>query len=218
MRRTLTAISAIGLGLVAAAARADTIVLDRSPAATGGSGTPSYSNKSTSQNLAERVRFDDAVLLTGMDIYSSATGVLGQDATIRVWADASGEPGSLLHNFSETISALDGDGATSGNTRKHVDFSAPLALSAGVDYWVGMSGSSVDIGQLGMWNNPYDDSLMAKFSGTSFSGMVSTGDMAFRLYGDGDSPVPTPSAAVGLAGLGAAAVLIGLRRRRSLAA
>ena len=185
------------------------IIMDRSPLAIGGS-SQLWWNQHNDQNFAEPVVFVGAVQLLAMDIYGSSNGTLGASATVRIWSDSGGVPATPLHDFTENISAVDNEGATANNQRSHVDFTTPITLSAGTTYWVGMSGTNYDLGQLGLSGSPYDDSRMAEFDGTTFQSLTDTsvGDMAFRLHG-----VPEPSTFVML-GIATLALLAYAWRRR----
>ena len=186
------------------------VLWDWNPADNGSiSDQEEWSNRSDFQNFAERISFVSDVEVTGMDIWSgSSWGSEGDSATIRFWTDNLGVPDVLYSDFTENIS-IDtvGVGTFTHITRKHVDFSAAVSLSANTDYWVGMSGTELELTQMGFSINPPDDSRMAIFSGTTFSRITNpaVGDMAFRLYGDVAS-VPEPSTLLllgsGLAGLG----------------
>ena len=191
------------------------IIWDYSPVTTGGSGSTGWTNVSSNQNFAELVSFADAVTVTGMDIYSSdLRGSVGDLATIRIRSDAAGLPGSILFDFTETISAIDSIGATAGNNRKHVDFTLPVSLAAGTPYWIGMSGTGFDLTQMAFNTSPPADAKMAQFSNTTYQFLTSVGDMAFRLHG---SAVPEPSSIV-LLGLGTIGLVCMGRRKRKMAA
>jgi hypothetical protein len=208
----------IGLGAIGVAFQAQaftiqptTIIWDYSPAATNtSSGEDSWTNGSSGQNFAEIVSFPDPATVTGMSIYSNTFfGSVGDRVTIRVWTDSAGVPGTLIHNFTETISVIDtaGVGEWSSVNNLFANFTNPINLAANTPYWIGMSGFGVTIetnigevetiGLASLNTNP-GDGAMAQFSGTTFlfngeTGLQPLGDMAFRLYGSTQSqPDPEP--------------------------
>ncbi len=195
----------IGLGAIGVAfpAQAFTIqptniIWDYSPAATNTSSVPDgfLVNASSGQNFAEIVSFPDPATITGMSIYSGINVVsVGDGVTIRVWTDSAGVPGTLIHNFTETISVIDtagvGDWLFVNNL--FANFTNSINLAANTPYWIGMSGFGVTIetnigevetiGLASLNTNP-GDGAMAQFSGTTLvTGFQPVGDMAFRLYG-----------------------------------
>jgi hypothetical protein len=189
-----------------------TVILDDSPSTTGATiSSNDWSNLLLTQSFAENINFASGATITGIDIYGdSFFGTIGQQATVRLWADNGGQPGTLLDTITTSISIIDNDGATSGNNRKHADIT-PLLLAAGTTYWIGMTGTTSDFTQTGLFN--VDDNAMAQFNGGStFSYFSGVGDMAFRLEGDNNSsPVPEPSTFLLL---GAGLVGVGFLRRR----
>lgn len=171
----------VGLPFTQAAAA---IIWDYSPATLGATGIAGFNNQASGQNFAESVSFDANARITGMDIYSTdSLGVVGDTMTIRIWTDSSGQPGSLVTVFTEIISVIDSQGAVAGVDRKHVDFTIPVDLAASTIFWIGMSGTSTNIRQMGLNTNFPDDQMMAQFMGTSFEFLTEpiVGDMAFRL-------------------------------------
>ena len=198
------------------------IILDHSPATTGADVTPdafygpgsTWSNSADGQNFADHVQFASDTLVAGMDIYTLRAGTfLRESATIRLYADASGQPGAILTEFTEYISVIDTEGAVDngyGMVRDHVTFSTPLLLTGGTQYWIGMSGTGInDLGQLGLvgLNAPYGGNMF-QFSGLTPQNFTGIGDMAFRLEG-----VPEPSS-IALLGLGMVGLAVGGYRRR----
>lgn len=190
-------------------------VVDFSPATTGGSYGGAWINQSSNQNFGEQIDFTSAVTITAMDVYTlSHVGNVGTLVTIRLWADQGGIPGALLTSFTETIALKDTDG-TAGITnvvRVRANFTNALNLAANTTYWIGMSGTSDELGQVSL-NTP-GDGTMAWFSGTSYNSQAAIGDMAFRLEGSDINAVPAPPAAIlfaiGAVGLGGGRAL---RRR-----
>lgn len=200
-------------------------IVNYSPGATGASTFGSFLNLSTSQNFAERILFNSAATITAMDIYTASfQGPVGTSVTIRLWADNAGSPGTLITSFTETISVRDSDG-NGGNSqiaRIRATFTNALNLSANTQYWIGMSGTSTDIGLFTLTGpNAPDNARSAIFTGTTFGSTNNTGDMAFRLEGTlgGVVAAPAPAGAVlfgiGLVGLAGSRLL---RRRVEVAA
>ena len=207
MNKILANCISLGIGLgaigVAVPAQAFTIqptniIWDYSPAATNTSSVPDgfLVNASSGQNFAETVSFPDPATITGMSIYSGVNVVsVGDGVTIRVWTDSAGVPGTLIHNFTETISVIDtagvGDWLFVNNL--FANFTNSINLAANTPYWIGMSGFGVtietNIGEvetigLAWLNTNPGDGAMAQFSGTTLvTGFQPVGDMAFRLYG-----------------------------------
>jgi hypothetical protein len=185
-------------------------IVDFSPATFGGATvTPGsnswWQNQSTLDNFAESILFSSDATVTGMDIYSSSLNPVlsvGTQVTIRLWSDNAGAPGSLLTSFTEVITTIDGDGVGSATNavRVRADFTSALELQANTRYWIGMSGTTSNIGLKGLSGvNAPDDSRMAWFNGSTLNSVAPTGDMAFRLEGSLESaanPIPAPPGAV----------------------
>ncbi|MBL8810279.1 MAG: PEP-CTERM sorting domain-containing protein [Planctomycetaceae bacterium] len=194
------------------------IIWDYSPATTGATNTD-WANLLSFQSFAESITFGSAVQISGMDIYClNGFATLGDSVTIRLWADASGQPGAVLSSFTESVAVIDSDGAGPSNERVHVDFTSLLNLDAGTPYWIGMTGTTKELTQTGLKNpNAPGDSRMAQFNGgDTFSHFTPTGvgDMAFRLEGSYVASVPEPSS-MAMCGIGACvAGFRAVRRRR----
>ncbi len=200
MKRLIIGIALIvlcGVGQVEGAV----VILDWSPLETGAVLEPTvgdWSNISTAQNWGEQIQFTNGAQITEMDIFSrNLWGSVGDSVTIRVWNDMNSAPGSLLFEFTETISIIDSDAAGTDTriNRKHVDFTSPVNLAAATPYWIGMSGTSTEIALAGLIGpNAPDDEHMFLFDGTTLVDDTSrhAGDMAFRLYGT-QNVIPEPS-------------------------
>ncbi|WEF32608.1 hypothetical protein [Pseudoduganella chitinolytica] len=205
---------------IAAPAAASPILLDWSPQALlGAASGNAYSNVNRGQHFGEAVSFAVNTLVDGMAIYSNDYyGALGTLVDIAIWADESGRPGALLGRFGSAIDAIDGDGASSGNVRKHAQF-AGFTMLADVAYWIGMAGHTVELAQTAVRDANGGDGRMAQFTGSGrYLGQTGAGDMAFRLYGTALGPqqhvtIPLPGTLplFALAGVGLAAA----RWRRS---
>lgn len=193
------------------------VVWDYSPFTTQATLAGLWSNEAPVQNFGELVSFGSDQQIVGMDIYTELDfATVGQSVTVRIWSDAAGVPGSLLFDFTEAISVVDSEGAIGSEVRVHADFTTPVTLLGGTGYWIGMSGTSTQLGQRGLIGaNAPDNSRMAQFSGTTYSGQTETfvGDMAFRLHGPSHSAVPEPSA-IAIWSLAAMGCLIGFRVNR----
>lgn len=193
-----------------------TVIWDYSPATTRAAIVPGfpyyYPNQAVGQNFAEIVSFALDATVTGIDIYSLYPVSLWQLATVRLWSDnGAGAPVDLLKEINTSISIVDDTGAVEGFTRKHADITTPLLLSAGTNYWIGMSGrDGSELGQAGL--KTVDDGYMARFGGKSFSGLALAGDMAFRLEGTINA-VPEPGTFI-LLGAGLGGLALYRRRQR----
>jgi hypothetical protein len=214
MKKILLAGLAMGAVMFSGVWASASIIWDYSPGTTGAAIVESsWSNDSPQQNFGEIISFATGATVTGIDIYSNSYfGSIGQDVTVRLWSDVNGTPGTLLQEIFTSITVIDTDGATGSVNRKHADIS-PLLLTAGVKYWIGMSGTSEELTQAGL--NSVADNSMAQFFGTTLSFIPNyVGDMAFRLEGDTSSPVPEPATML-LFGTGIAGLAAVGRRKRS---
>jgi hypothetical protein len=200
-RPTSLLVASVLTFVLAPAAEASPIVWDYSPSATGATSLTPASNGGTvwvnqagNQNFAERVIFSGPMLIDGMSIYTGAGFVnLGESVTIRLYSDVGGAPGSLLAQFTTTLSAIDtnGNGGFGANiVQAHADFVNPQLLNANTAYWIGMSGTASEIGLVGLGGVTPGNGAMGFFNGTTYLGQAGIGDMAFRLNG---VPAPEPS-------------------------
>lgn len=210
---SLTMLAALTLACFSGDAVADYIVVDRSPGAVGGTITSDYwTNETNDQNFGDEVTLVDTTLIIGMDIYMAVDfGAVGDTATVRVWDDGGGLPGTLIHEFAELVSIVDTDGAVDGNHRVHVDFTAPITFLGGTSYWIGMSGTSTTFTQTAVTGSSIGPGNNFQFNGTTPQFFTSIGHSTFRLYS-----VPEPaSLAMTLAGAGLVGSLgLATRRRR----
>jgi hypothetical protein len=209
-----------------------TLLWDYSPDTTGGTYGGDWHNVSGRQNFAELLQFDGAVSIDAMDVYSldGDPATIGTSVTVRVWSNNDGAPHVLLYEFETSISIEDAVGAASlpRVTRKHAVFPDPIDLSADVRYWIGMSGTDLELGQLslGGLSGAFFDGSLAQFTGDQFWFHPSIGDMAFRIHGcysfpgggatGGCFPGPRPfpvSASPALVLLGGGLVSLELARR-----
>jgi hypothetical protein len=99
----------------------------------------------------QTVEFTTAVSITSMDIYTASAGLsTGTAETLRLFSDNGGQPGTLLDSLSETVTTIDtlGIPATgwTGHVRDHTQLVTPLVLQANTVYWIGLSGTTQDIG------------------------------------------------------------------------
>jgi hypothetical protein len=117
----------------------------------------------------------------------------------------------MLFKLNEVIDAIDSQGTAGwayAITRKHVRFASRVVLPAGT-YWIGMSGTTADIGQSGVYD-VQNDGMWLLNGDTPQISLVYTGDMAFGLEGLVAS-VPEP---ISIALFGTGLLGIGLLCRR----
>jgi len=215
------------LAALAATSPADAAILwDYSPDATAAGITDDYIgpffNRADLQYFADVIRFDQAVRLSGMDIYEPVDmeGPKASEVTIRLWPDDAGSPGIDVLEFQVAITAVDSEGTTTlaGFQRVHATFTTPVNLAANTDYWVGMSGVGDPLGQLTLNKNAPGDSRVFVFETRNRLALLTgthVGDMAFRLHGAAAVPLPGP---VGMFGGALITLLLARRRRRDCAA
>lgn len=197
-------------------------MFDYSPDTTGAEPTATntgeyFVNNDAYQNFGERILLGSGATITGMDIYTGTFGAqLGEEVTIRVWADLAGLPDAAsMTSFVTTITALDDEGFTTAlypdlYTRAFADFGAnSFWLAANTPIWIGMSGHGGELGLLGLKgpNAPGDGSIAQFINGTVYSHQAHVGDMAMRLHGVADSGSLIKLLAIGLV------ATVALRRR-----
>jgi len=215
MKKILLSGLALSLVVISSGAAFADVIWDYSPGTYSAGTIYKFGNFYPSEYFGEKVIFSTGATVTGIDIYSESSVALETSVTVRLWQDLNGGPGLLINEIPTTISVVDTDGAgtTASITRKHADFSS-LQLIAGTNYWIGMSGDSVNLGQTGI--SGIQDSKMANFSGVSIW-IDYYGDMAFRLEGTtGNTPGPVPEPTTMLLfGAGIAGLAAVSRRKRS---
>jgi hypothetical protein len=224
-KKIMACLGAVVWGMTALPALAsESVVWDWSPAATGGMITGaygnSYSNVQTPDNpwvqyFADEVSFANDTLITGMDIYGQiGYGAVNDAVLVTIWDNTTAlVPSVILDQFSTTITSIDNIGADANayTNRMHADFSG-FSMLAGHSYWIGMTGETDNLTQVGLSGVAGGDGQMAQF-GSCCSILVPTGDMSFSLYSN-VTAVPLPPAAM-LFGLGLSfAGFVSNRRRR----
>ena len=219
MKKLLYSMVLFILTIIAAGAASAAVLWDWSPQKYGDiSDEKGWHNMAVGQNFAEQIKFSTDITLTGMDIWQSNvfTTTKDDDVRVKIWNDTGGAPGTPAHSFLNQITGLFtetiGTGVDSFDIKRvHVSFDTPLTLLADTYYWIGMSGTKTDLLNLGLMSfatgSPADprpapgDSQMALFRENAYSSLEKVGDMAFRLYGNTNSPVPEPTAMI-LFGMG----------------
>ena len=193
--RVLVPSACLALGCATGILNAQIVLLDLSPDAyptatlsySDGSGG-AWANGRVGQHFAESVSFPSSERLVGMGIYSSYMfGTVGQTVTVDLWQDSAGQPGALLNEFTEAITSVNTDGASTAPfiTQKYAPFSSPVTLAANTVYWIGMSGGDVndpysELGQQSL--SPATYGGQAQFDGDTYQGTPGIGDISMRLY------------------------------------
>lgn len=194
------------------------IVFDRSPDATGDTGTFDASNYATGQNFLVGLTLSETTTINGFDFYS-AEGVeaVGRSAVVKIWNSVAGAPAATnLFTYSTTISAIDnvGSSAAAALRRIHVDFT-PTTLAAGT-YWIGAMGADGSAG-FALWRLSYGKpGVLWQLSQDNLQFDLSPyASATYRVHSvDTVTSVPEPATwALMIGGCGMAGVT--LRRRRA---
>ena len=173
-----------------------------------------WSNVYVSQSFAEQVSFASDTEVGGYNFFAfgDLSGHAGlADFRLRIFSDASGQPGSVIFTDDLAYSSAYLDG---GFNTYHFDFTAQTFL-AGTTYWVGMTGINFDPGQNTLHGLAGGDDTMAQFNGgDTFSYTTSpyVGDQMFQLTGKRAAGVPDEASTVFLTGL--SLVTLAIMRRR----
>jgi hypothetical protein len=172
---------------LAAASGASATILASVPA--NGSPGGDWSNFADFQNFLVQFTLAGAATVDGFDIYTDpAFGALGTDVTIRIRNDVAGNPDSSnLFEFTSTIDTL----TTSGDQVFVGAHFGGLNLAAGT-YWMGMSGTSSELG----WESYHygDDapSTQRQLSGETVVFTPGVGTFGYAV--EGANGVPEPAA------------------------
>ena len=195
------------------------LLLDRSPAAyPGASRSPllggSYSNERATQHFADSFSLASPSILQGMDLYSHPlNAAVGDSVSVQLWADnGAGSLGMLLTEFTASISVEDSDGNNDlvRVARFHVNVSG-IILQAATTYWIGLSGTSSDVGLIGLSGlGAPENGQSIRMNGDSVIA-VEAFDVAMRLYGE-VSQVPEGGRTSVLLGIALATLALGVRK------
>jgi hypothetical protein len=196
------------ISMTASALMANSVILDQSPEAVGGTINGPWNNVYNEERFYDKINFLSSATITGMDLFiEDDYGAVGQSVIVSL---ITGDYVNSPQNFTETISIKDFDGGgmtydwsyndrTGRVARVHVDFTTPLSLLSDTDYWIGLSGESWELSALGLTgaSGPTVDGLSAiiNSSNTVWNWQV---EMPYRLEGElsGSSPVPIPATAL----------------------
>ncbi|HZZ66773.1 MAG TPA: PEPxxWA-CTERM sorting domain-containing protein [Phenylobacterium sp.] len=206
------AATAVALMLAAGSASAADILASVTPS---GDAVTTYQNKAGGQNFLVQFTLADAADITGFDLWTDpGFGQTGQDVTIRIRADDSGSPESTnLDEFASIIDTRTDFSSDSETVGAH--FSA-VSLAAGT-YWIGMSGTSQELGWQPFNLGVFAPSTQRQLSGESVESTPSIESLAFAVEGTtvpgGGVGAPEP-AAWALLLLGFGGVGVALRRRQ----
>lgn len=207
LTRSLRALCVAAAGLALALPAGAAVILDNSPDAIGVADAFNGSNTSGGQNFATPFSVVEETILTGIDSWDLPIfASVGDPVRVRVFGDAGGAPGSLLHDIAASVSITDTDGDLSGTyERRFAAFSATVAAGT---YFIGVSGEGGS--QLSQLLVNTVGGGTCQMSGTVLSfcfGDRGTFDTAaIRVYGDPATariPLPAglPLLAAGIGGL-----------------
>lgn len=204
----------VAAGVLICAGSASAVVLASSPAMSGS--TPSvWVNRASGQNFLVQFTLGQDSLIDGFGIYSRNTLLpLGAAVTVRIRGDVAGSPAaSYLHDFSDVIDTVT---PFSGSTVFGSAHFSPIALSAGT-YWMGMSGSTADLGWASYDLGVTSPTTQRQYSGNTLQHTPSIRNLAYSVEGSvvtGPGAIPEP-ATWGLLIGGFALAGATLRRRRA---
>lgn len=196
-----------GFALVSIAPASATVIWQQGP--TTGTYSGSWVNQTASQNFADQFELTSAATVTQYDYFTNFDPSTFGSLDVRLYADASGVPGTLLSSENINPSSYFLAGTFSGTPIYQVDLvlTTPWAVNPGTIYWAGASGNGFEAAQVtvGLSSSPLGDGHMAQFNGPNYSFSTDVGDQDFALEG---TPEPASYLAFGLPLLG-----LGLRRR-----
>ncbi|MCC7291492.1 MAG: hypothetical protein IT449_05460 [Phycisphaerales bacterium] len=171
---------AVALLLLVSPALAQEVLFDQGPST--GTYNGCWSNYTESQNFAEQSTLDSDATLEGVVIWTCIGPVSGT-LHVKILDDAGGQPGSYLYEQDVTADSWDPDGSL---YRVAVSIT-PFDMTAGVTYWVGVSGNGFELGQASVLTP--GDGTMAQFSGRAFGFHTAVGDQMYQLIGNFGPPV-----------------------------
>lgn len=190
----------VGVLMVAAClcgnAQADTIIFDHGPA----SGTPaaSYRNSTGVQTFVDDFTLAHDEVLTGYHLFGSDFDPGGNTLHFELFSDSGGLPGTKLDAFNLSPANVTDTQQTAGAYEiidYTLDFSAtPIPLTAGLTYWVGVSGNGFNPGQIALYPGPDDSQIFVNPDNAGL--LAKAGDQVFQLVGHDATPAPLPSVAV----------------------
>ena len=172
--KTSLLLSAVAVCGLAAVASGD-VVFDFGPS-TGANGG-CWANSTSGQNFAEQVTLGSNASVTGINIYTCISAPSGTSHIKFLYDDGAGNPGAVMTEWDQSADSWTLEGS---EYVAYYEF-APVDLSAGVTYWVGVSGNGWEHGQSSVMTP--GDGTMAQFSGSVFSFHASVGDQMFQLLG-----------------------------------
>jgi hypothetical protein len=171
-------------------------------------------NQANEQNFLARVTLPSTMLVSELDIWTlPGTTAVGTPTTIRIRADAQGQPAdSDLYTIASTITFTESSAfypVVVGSSFK------PVRLAAG-DWWFGLSGSDSSIAWESSWG-PEEPGDQWQLYGPYKQSPMSLGRLAFRLVGTPAQAVPEPASwAMMLIGLGLVGGTMRLRSKHAV--